>query len=66
MNIFILNFIPVSCPHCGENLLHGKLAREDFYAYASFSCDCGTKYQFVPEAELLKAAQSVGDMKGGE
>jgi hypothetical protein len=55
---------PTFCPMCGEKTDMGKMARDDFYHNASFTCPCGFHYQHAPERIVLEAAELAGgDMK---
>lgn len=62
-NLFIISFTPMSCPNCQKDLSKqwlNKGNREDFLAGASFTCDCGLHYQYVPANLIQEAARKAG------
>lgn len=59
---FVCNFLPKVCPQCGRETRMGKsnISIDDFFHMASFSCECGAHYQYVPEDKIIEAAQQAG------
>jgi len=59
--IFLLNFLPTSCPGCQMWIrIEGPAAITDFFGSASHTCPgCGAKFCFVKTKELLSAADNM-------
>jgi hypothetical protein len=58
----ILDFIPNFCPNCGtEQKLSNKAVENDFLVGASFTCQCGVCYQYVPTNAIIEVADKHGD-----
>jgi len=57
-NIYITNFVPKSCPYCGNPL---RLNLSDFFGHASMSCQkCGTHFCYASSYDLIKVADDIG------
>ncbi len=58
--IALFDFAPKFCPNCGKNVEPKGYTREDFFANASFSCNCGLSYQHCDSQVLVEAARETG------
>lgn len=56
---YLIDTLPRFCPACGKATGWGEgdyLARQDFYAGCSQSCDCGVQYQYLTREQMIDAA----------
>lgn len=65
--IYLTDTPPTFCPNCGRKTTTDKWDRyayDDWEAGCSHAClSCATKYQRVPTADLIEAADRHGDLK---
>jgi hypothetical protein len=59
----LFSHLPNYCPCCGKDIgkaFKDKLARQDFFAGASCTCECGVHYQYAAPERIVEAAGKAG------
>ena len=60
MRVYLISFPPNYCPACGVLVGISGESRFDFKGGASFSCECGARFCYVPGEKLVEVADEVG------